>query len=53
MLDNLVIAANPGIVVKITGLGHAGDGQQQQIRFGLTHGIDSHCKLGAMKGIAG
>ena len=53
VFNDPAIAANPGIMVEITGFGHAGDGQQQQVCFGLTHGIDCHGKLGTVKGVAG
>ncbi len=53
VLCNPPITPHPGKVIKIAGLGHTGDRQQQKIGIGIAHGIHGHFKLGAVNGVAG
>ena len=53
MLCDPPVAAHPGEVIKITGLAHSGNRQQQKIGIGISHRIHRHFKLGAVNRIAG
>jgi hypothetical protein len=52
MLEHVLVAAHPRVVVDVAGPCHADDGMQQQVGFGLARGAQRELLVRAMHGIA-